>query len=340
MPAPDTPNLSEKVRDALKAGHLYYMQDLTMEAIAHEMHTSRSSVSRLLAYARASGLVTIQIAQPHEGATRIQQSLHDRYGIGAHIVPMPSAISDVDRLERVAISAARILDRFVDSNMTVGVAWGSTMSALSRHLIPKDLHNVEFVQLNGAGNTFTTGVLYASEILRRFGDTYAGTIQEFPVPALFDDPQTKVAMWRERSTRRILDIQERMDVALFGLGSPFSEVRSHVYAGGYLDAADYASLDDSGAVGDVATVFFRADGSHHGIPLNARASGPDIDLIKRVPRRVCIVSGPSKVHSLRGALAAGLITDLIVDEGTARALAGLTEPGPESDERTPAPVAA
>ena len=66
---------------------------------------------------------------------------------------MPSAISDVDRLERVAISAARILDRFIDSNMTVGIAWGSTMSALSRHLIPKDLHNVEFVQLNGAGNT-------------------------------------------------------------------------------------------------------------------------------------------------------------------------------------------
>jgi DNA-binding transcriptional regulator LsrR (DeoR family) len=32
------------------------------------------------------------------------------------------------------------------------------------------------------------------------------------------------------------------------------------------------------------------------------------------------VSGPSKVHSLRGALAAELITDLITDEGTARAL--------------------
>ncbi|TDQ02796.1 MULTISPECIES: sugar-binding transcriptional regulator [Microbacteriaceae] len=340
MPQPDTEHLPDKVRDALKAGHLYYMQDLTMEAIAHEMHTSRSSVSRLLSYARSSGLVTIQIAEPHEGASRIQQTIHDRFGIAAHIVPMPSAISDVDRLERVAISAARILDRFIDSNQTVGVAWGSTMSALSRHLIPKELHNVEFVQLNGAGNTYTTGVLYASEILRRFGDTYSGTIQEFPVPALFDDPQTKTAMWRERSTRRILDIQERMDVALFGLGSPFSEVRSHVYAGGYLDQADYASLDESGVVGDVATVFFREDGSHHGIPLNERASGPDIDLIKRVPRRVCIVSGPSKVHSLRGALAAGLITDLIVDEGTARALVQLTQPAQVEPAGEPTAVAA
>jgi deoxyribonucleoside regulator len=284
------------------------------------MHTSRSSISRLLSYARASGLVNIQIESPHDAASMVQQEVNERYRVAAHIVPVPSNNSDVDRLERVAISAARILDRFIDSNMTVGMAWGSTMNAVSRHLVPKELHNLEFVQLNGAGNEYTTGVLYASEILRRFGDAYSATVQEFPVPALFDDPKTKEAMWRERSTRRVLDIQSRMDVALFGLGSPFAEVPSHVYAGGYLDAADYTSLTESGVVGDVATVFFRADGTYEGIPLNARASGPDIALIRRIPRRVCIVAGKSKIPSLRGALAAGLITDLIVDETTARGL--------------------
>ena len=50
-----------------------------------------------------------------------------------------------------------------------------------------------------------------------------------------------------------------------------------------------------------------------------------------MPRRVCIVSGPSKVHSLRGALAAGLITDLIVDEGTARALVQPTQTSVHSE---------
>jgi DNA-binding transcriptional regulator LsrR (DeoR family) len=37
-------------------------------------------------------------------------------------------------------------------------------------------------------------------------------------------------------------------------------------------------------------------------------------------RRCCVVSGVSKVASLRGALAAGLVTDLVIDEETARAL--------------------
>ncbi|MEC8761242.1 MAG: sugar-binding domain-containing protein, partial [Actinomycetota bacterium] len=36
--------------------------------------------------------------------------------------------------------------------------------------------------------------------------------------------------------------------------------------------------------------------------------------------RCCIVTGEAKIPSLRGALAAGLITDLVIDERTARAM--------------------
>src|SRR5918994_7051035 len=139
-----------KTRDALRAAHLYYMQDLTMDAIAHELHTSRSSVSRLLSHARASGLVEISIHSPLDLPSRLEQEILARFEVGAHVIPVPDHASDVDRLERVALSAARILGRFVDSNQTVGIAWGSTMSAMSRHLVPKTTHNTEIVQLNGA----------------------------------------------------------------------------------------------------------------------------------------------------------------------------------------------
>jgi deoxyribonucleoside regulator len=310
----------EKTRDALRAAHLYYMQDLTMDAIASELLTSRSSVSRLLSFARSTGLVDIQIKSPLDQISRVQQEIQTRFGVAAHIVPVPDHASEVDRLERVAISAARILGSFFDSNMTMGIAWGSTMSAVSRHLVSKTTHNAQIVQLNGAANTRTTGIVYASEILQRFGDAYGAYVQHFPVPAFFDDPATKTAFWRERSTRRVLEIQGRMDVALFGIGSPYADVPSHVYTTGYLDDADFQSLKDAQVVGDVATIFLRADGSDSGIALNARATGPDFALMRQVARRVCVSSGLSKLDALRGALAAGLLTDLIVDESTARAL--------------------
>jgi deoxyribonucleoside regulator len=314
-------DLPDRTGVALQAAQLYYLQDLTMDAIAHELHTSRSSVSRLLSHARSSGLVDIQIRSPLDHSSRLKDTIQARFGITAHIVSVPDHLSDIDRLDRVSLSAARMLSVFIDSNMTIGVAWGSTISAVTRHLVPKVVHNTEFVQLNGAGNNRTTGIIYASEILSRFGTAYSAHVEQFPVPAFFDSPATKEALWRERGTRRVLDIQSRMDLAIFSLGSPFAKVPSHVYIGGYLEQEDYKSLTDSGVVGDVATVFYRADGSFDNILLNERATGPDFTVLRRAARRVCIVSGVSKLAALRGALAADLITDLIVDASTARALA-------------------
>ncbi len=327
MPAsPTREAIPAKTRDALRAAQLYYMQDLTMEAIAAELKTSRSSVSRLLSHARDSGLVEILIHSPLEGPERLEQQIRERHGVTAHVVPVPDHTSDVERLERVALTAARILAGFVDSNQRIGIAWGSTIGAVGRHLPHRTTHNTDVVQLNGAGNMRTTGIMYASELLTRFGAAFEAQVHQFPVPAFFDDPRTKQAFWRERSIRRVLELQGGLDLAVFGVGSPFAEVPSHVYQGGYLDAADYAALSREDVVGDVATVFYRADGSTDGIPLNDRATGPTFAVLRRAPRRVCIVAGRAKVPSLRGALRAGLITDLILDESTARELAGGGEP--------------
>ncbi|UWF78463.1 MULTISPECIES: sugar-binding transcriptional regulator [Microbacterium] len=310
-----------KVRAALTAAKLYYLQDMTMEAIARELGTSRSSVSRLLGYARDTGLVDIRVNSPFERAGMLEQRIRDRFRVAAHVVPMPGVINEVERMERVALTAGRLLSQFIDSNMVVGIAWGSTISMVSRSLVQKDTHNTTFVQLNGAGNTQTSGLEYSSDILQRFGRAFGAQVEQFPVPAFFDDPATREAMWRERSTRRVLAYQAKMDVAVFSLGSPAAEVPSRVYVGGYLSEEDYRNLREDGAIGDVATVFFRADGSWRDIRLNARATGPGLDRLRRVPRRVCIVSGVAKLDSLRAAIAAGVVTDVVLDETLARGLA-------------------
>src|SRR5690606_20087756 len=64
-----------KLVAALTAAQLYYMQDKTMEAIAKELKTSRSTVSRLLSYARTSGLVDIRINSPLERLGMLEQRL-------------------------------------------------------------------------------------------------------------------------------------------------------------------------------------------------------------------------------------------------------------------------
>jgi DNA-binding transcriptional regulator LsrR (DeoR family) len=309
-----------KMRDALVAAKLYYQQDLTMDAIGRELKVSRSSVSRLLDFAREAGIVDIRITSPQDEPRRIEEAIRDKYGVASYLVPVPQGTSHVDRLERVGLSAARMLGQFFSSNMIMGIAWGSTISAISRHLLKKSTSNTEVVQLNGAGNDQTSGVTYSSEILRRFGEAYSARVQHFPVPAFFDDPRTKELLWKERSTQRVLEIQKRMEIAMFGLGSTAAEVPSQVYTGGYLSDKEIESLRRDGVVGDVATVFYRADGSWRDVEVNQRSSGPSIDIIRAVPRRLCVISGVRKLEALKGALAAGLVSDLIIDEVTARAL--------------------
>ncbi len=308
------------MQTALTAAQLYYVQNRTMEAIASELRVSRSSVSRLLTYARETGLVDIRVRSPQNAIDHVARQIAHLYGVTAHIVPMPERVSDMERLERVSVSAARLLGQVLDSSMTLGVAWGRTVGEVSRHLLPAELQDMSVVQLNGAGNSQSTGVTYITEMLHRFGSAFNAATYYLPVPAFFDDPETKQALWRERSIRHVLDMQKRMDVALFSLGAPQAEIPSQVHFGGYLEASDLKTLWRERVVGDVATVFYRDDGSYRDITLNARSSGIDLELLKAAPRRICVIAGKAKVASLRGALAAGLITDLVLDQGAAQAL--------------------
>lgn len=129
-------------------------------------------------------------------------------------------------------------------------------------------------------------------------------------------------MWRERSVRSVLELQERTSIFVFGLGAPGAAVPSHVYSGDYFDEQDVALMRERGVVGDCATVFYRADGTSEGIELNARSSGPSIAEVRHIPNRFCVVAGHSKLESLRGALAAGVATELVIDEPLGRDLVG------------------
>ena len=93
-----------------------------------------------------------------------------------------------------------------------------------------------------------------------------------------------------------------------------------MYSAGYINESDMADLLSDGVVGDVCTVLLREDGSYADIALNARATGLTPQELKRIPRRLCVVADPSRAAAVIGALRAGTATDVILDEGTARAV--------------------
>jgi deoxyribonucleoside regulator len=310
----------EKLIKAIQAARLYYFQNMTMGAIALQMNFSRSTVSRLIDYAQEKGLINIQIRNPLEESHSYEEILKDNFQIGkAHVVPVNDFLGETAWLESVAQYCANYLNEIFESDMILGIAWGTTMTAISKILLPKTTYNSQIVQLNGAGNTQTMGIEYASEIIMRFAKAYEARAHLFPVPTFFDYAETKRQMWQERSIQRILKLQENADLLLYSIGAVKAGVPSHVYSGEYLEKKDYKTLESMNIVGDIATVFFRKDGTYKNIPLNERASGPDLDLFKE-KHGICVVSGLGKVNGLYAALKGGLIHEIIVDEPTARNL--------------------
>jgi len=320
-------NQDKKISDAVKAARMYYYQNMTTQAIARGFQVSRSTISRLISFAKDNGLVNIHITDPTEEPNQLASLIKEHFEISnVHVVPVSALSGEREWLQRVANYAASYLNTRFDSNMTLGVAWGTTLTAISNHLLRKTTHNAQIVQLNGAGNTRSTGIEYASQIIMHFAENYQARAHLFPVPTFFDYPETKQALWREGSIRRILDLQSKADLLLYSIGSVDAGVPSHVYSGGYLTQEDSHDLKRQRVAGDIATVFFREDGSWDDIPINQRCSGPDLDLFQQT-HGVCVVSGLAKIRGLYGALRGRMMSELILDEPTARAFVEHYLPG-------------
>ena len=310
----------DREESLLAASSMYYLQDVKMETIASHLHMSRSSVSRLLKEARATGLVEITLRPTPSRAPGVSRYISATFGVEVYVVPVADSASVPERLEQVALATARMVTGFFDSDMILGVAWGTTLAAIAKHLGKKPTRGSTIVQLNGAANNRTSGAEYVGNLISRFAEAFDATVILFPVPAFFDYAETRRAMWRERSIARVLDVQRRVDIALFSIGAVAGEVPSHVYSDGYLEKEDIDTLGAEGIVGDVCTVFLRADGTYEDLSLNERATGPTPAELRRIRRRVCTVAGDSKVLPLLAALRAGVITHLVIDEQTATLL--------------------
>ncbi len=317
--------MHERYDDMYEACTRYYIQDETMESIARHLQLSRSSVSRLLAEARATGMVRITVVAPQGSSSPLARSLASTFGIRVHLATVGDSAPVTTRFERVSRLAAALLRDSVKDGDLIGVAWGVTLSNIVPFLERRPLHDATIIQMNGGTNIRDTSARHVSGILQAVSANFNARIVQFPVPAFFDFAATKDAMWRERSVQFVRDLQSKLNVAIFGVGAIQARIPSHVYTAGFLDETELADLTAQHVVGDVCTVLLREDGSYADIALNQRASGLTPAELQSIPLRIGVVGDPTRAAALLGALRARTITDLVCDDATARGVLDLAE---------------
>ena len=200
--------MNERLSQTYEVAQLYYIQNLTMDTIASRLGVSRATISRLLKNARETGMVQIRLDDSYRTRHELEKRLGERYKVRVTLVNTKQDATPIARMSQVARSAAQLLDSLVDNGTSIGVAWGATLTEVSRHLPKRPLEGVSVVQLNGAGNAHHSGIPYLGTLLGRMVSAYDAYMIHFPVPAFFDFADTKAAMWRERSIQATLQMRQ------------------------------------------------------------------------------------------------------------------------------------
>ncbi len=311
----------EKDRLAINAAKLYYHSGYSQQQIAEELGISRPSVSRLLQHAKDKGFVRIEIFDPVEDMSQLEQGLRERYHL-KEVCIAGSPLNDEQEIKKyIGLRAAEYLDSIVQDGDIIGVGWGTTMHSLAHSLIPHVLKGAQIVQLEG-GVTIDKGETYANEILERFAKNYATISQYLPLPVVFDSKQVKDMVYQDRHIKRVLELGRHANIALFSVGT----VRDNAlfFSLGYIDPREKAMVQKC-AVGDICSRFFDAEGRICNRALDDRTVGVDLQWLCDKEYSILLAGGEAKIRSIQAALRGRYANTLITDQFTAKLLLEDTE---------------
>jgi deoxyribonucleoside regulator len=303
----------------LEAARFYYEHHLTQSQIASKLEVSRPTVSRLLQEARDQGVVRIQIIDPSASGTRLEKRLRDQFGL-KHVVVVPYDGEPGQVLKsRMGYALIDLLDTLIDDNSTLGVSWGTTMQAATKHLRSRPVKNMTVVQLNGGVSKAELDT-HASEIAGKMGENYHATPYLLPLPAIVDNPELKTAIISDRHIAKTLKLAREADIAAFTVGAFGSNCV--LVKADYFESDEVQDLIDQGAVADICSRLIKADGSICSLALDQRTIGIELEELKAKPYSIAVAGGPDKEQAVKAGLTGKWFNSLITDEQTARKLLG------------------
>ena len=115
-----------KTAQMAHAAELYYEQNQSQQSIAKILGCSHSTVSRLLADARKTGIVQITIRRAVDHRPDLANRLRNAFGLREAVV-VPNSGSEEGDLQAVGTAAAEYLLSIIADDMTIGVTWGNTL---------------------------------------------------------------------------------------------------------------------------------------------------------------------------------------------------------------------
>ena len=303
---------------SIRAAELYYEENKTQDEIGSILRLTRWKVGRLLAQAKASGFIRIEIVHPRARRLPVERRLREVTGLTDAIVVSSAGVSGDDELQsRTAQAAADYLTSLRPIPRTLGISWGRTLHDVSLHLKQGWAPGVNVVQINGgvslnkrAGTAATTAVTIAQKA--------QGAATLLPSPAILERLETKQAIEADRAVAAVLEMGTSASAYLYSAGQ--ADENSALVDSGYLTTDQVSELVRKGAVGDIVGRYIDSNGNIVDPELDERTVGIQLEQLRRAKTAIAVIAGSSKHAVAQAIVRSGLCSVLVTDEETANAI--------------------
>jgi DNA-binding transcriptional regulator LsrR (DeoR family) len=303
-----------------KVALLYYEGGMRQSEIAERLSLSQPTVSRLLARARATGIVRTTVIPPAGVHSALEESLRDAYGL-LDVVVVDDAPEGRDRAADLGSRAAAYIQATLSSAPILGISsWSATLlgaASASVPLVPGG-HGGRVVQMVGGHGDLRVQA-EAARLLSLLAEAMGARPVALPAPAALASRAARDALIDDPALAPVVTMWSEASAALVGIGSidPSPLLRESGNAWG---PTEQAELMRRGAVGDICLRFIDEAGNPVASDVDDRVVGIDLATFRRIPRRVAVAGGPAKVAAIRAALRGGWINVLVTDLSSARAV--------------------
>jgi deoxyribonucleoside regulator len=306
----------ERLNLLADVAEMYYMGKLSQQEIAKKIGLSRSMVSYLLEDAREKGVVEIRICRPISRASEVEYEFKKRFRL-REVRIIERKLTDNNELMRILGRAgAEVLHNILYDGIILGLGWGVGVRAVVQALSPRLLPAAQVVQLTGGVGSPNRSV-DGTEMTRRAAELLSATAFYMNAPVIVESGEVANALQEDHSIKEVLELGQKVEVALAGIGTTDYEGSSQ-YQAGYLSKEELSYLESLGVVGDIYNRFFNIMGQHVMAPeIDPRVMGIWWENLDQIPNVLGIAAGKKKVAAILGAIRSGLIDILITDDTTA-----------------------
>ncbi|MFO1131567.1 MAG: sugar-binding transcriptional regulator [Hyphomicrobiales bacterium] len=326
--------MDEEAALAARAAWLHFAGGKTQGEVAELLGVQSTKAHRLIARARADGLIRVFVEGPIAGCIALEEKLKAEYGLGfCEVVP------NIDEgplpLRTLGMAGARYLRNLIESGKygMIGIGHGRTLAAAADLMPSVPAHNTRIVSLlGGLTRRFAASPF---DVIHRLAERTSAESYVMPVPFFANSEKDRQVLEAQYGVSDVIAMAKQAELYIAGIGEV--DRKSFIATAGMVDEEDVEEVMKTGACAEILGHFFNEQGERLPNSVSARAMAPRFSDLKS-HRIVALAGGTSKTRAIRAILAHGLLFGLITDEATAKRLVSPKpgrEPGKKNGKTAP-----